>query len=143
MIILVDKKHNTLLQMSNFCPKNQFWHNFTFRHIWILPPKLEGILEHFILKSIKLLNFHAKNQDFDPKSDLKNVEKKLISTNFWTKTRNYWIFCNLRFKIFCQIVFKYQIQSFSKVEFLDKKWWFRTVCMNEWETLQRHWFSSY
>ena len=75
--------------MSNFCPKkiNFDIGNFTFRHI--LAPKLEGILEHFILKSIKLLNFHAKNQDFDPKSDLKNVEKKANFDQLRTKTRNY------------------------------------------------------
>ena len=102
--------------MSNFCLKNQFWHNFTFRHI--LAPKLEGILEHFILKSIKLLNFHAKNQDFDPKSDLKNVEKKLISTNFWTKTTkllNFFaildskysvkLYSNTKFKVFLKLNF--------------------------------------
>ena len=43
----------TQFKKSDFCPKIQFWQNFTFRHIWIFAQKLEDILEYFILKCIK------------------------------------------------------------------------------------------
>ena len=44
----------------------------------IFVAKLEDILDYFIVKSIKKLNFPAKNLDFDSKLDLKNIIKKPI-----------------------------------------------------------------
>ena len=50
---------------------------FFLRQIWIFPSKLEHILEYFILKSTKSLNFHVKNLDFDPNWTDKTLGEKI------------------------------------------------------------------
>ena len=66
---------STLFQKCNLCPKIQFSQNLIFRHIWILVPKLEVFSW---LKSIKCLNFHAKNLDFDSKLNFKKSQENPI-----------------------------------------------------------------
>ena len=43
----------------------QFWHKLFLWIIWIFHLKLQDILWYFILKSIRKLNFSAKNFNFD------------------------------------------------------------------------------
>ena len=75
--------------------KSQYWPKTLLlsRHTWIFAPKSEDILEYFILKRIKKLNFHAKNLDFDPKLNLQNIEKMSLSLIGNEKSRRFfWIF---------------------------------------------------
>ena len=74
----------TLIKNPNFCPKNQFRQNFTFKH------NLNFYAKIFILKSIKKLNFRAKNLN-RPKIRLKNYSKNPILINFPDENSR---FCN-------------------------------------------------
>ena len=62
---------------TDLCSKIQFWSNFELRYIWIFAPKLENILEYFILKNIVYLK---KIWIFAPKT-------------FTTEMFNHLIFC--------------------------------------------------
>ena len=108
----------TLIKNPNFCPKIQFWQNFTLKH------NLNFYAKIFILKSIKKLNFRAKNLN-RPKIRLKNYSKNPILINFPDENSK---FCNFfwhfKFKIFCQIWFKksnsLQCKFFLKLIFWTK-----------------------
>ena len=64
------------------------------------------MLEYFVQKGIKYLNFSAKNLDFEPKLNLTKRWKK-------PKFEKYFIFGHFQFKIFYQIVF--QKFKFNKI----------------------------
>ena len=55
----------------------------------IFVAKLYDMLEYFTLKSIKKLNFRAKNLDFDAKSKKLGLTNQIhtffLKLNFWTK----------------------------------------------------------
>ena len=82
--------------------KSQFWQTLHL-HIWIFAPKLEDILEYFIQKSIKIIEFSCQKSIFWPKIELKTLEKSQFQGS---KMRNSFIFWHFKFKIFCQIGFK-------------------------------------
>ena len=65
-------------------------------------------------KSIKHLNFHAKNMDFDTKL---HVGKKISFDQFFDQNSKFLLFCHFRFRIFRQIQFHLK---FPKVDFLTK-----------------------
>ena len=76
--------------LINFSVKiRNFFYSFKFRSI---APKLKDILEYFMRKSIKHLNFHVKNMDFDTKL---HVGKKSVLTNFSIKIQNSYFFAIL------------------------------------------------
>ena len=97
----------------NFCAKIE-------RYSWISYPK-----------KYQKIEFSYQNSRFWPKIEL---TKTLEKVNFGAKIRNSSIFWNFNFKIFCQnCVQKVKfttMQLFSKVEFLQKKCRFETVCFS-------------
>mgnify|MGYP001432520541 CR=1 FL=1 len=64
--------------------------------IILFAPKLEDILEYFILKNMKDFNFPFKNQNFDLKLNIQNFEKKRFENSEFV---DFW--GHFKLKMFC------------------------------------------
>ena len=89
----------------------------TFRHIWIFVPKSKMFLNISISKALNYLSFRAKNLR---NLNLKTSKKPIQFDDFLGETAKFWKF------------FVYFESDFPKMEFLDKKWRFRTVWREPW-----------